>query len=145
MSIVAALLSCLALVASPTPEPPARPEVHAKAWFNNPPFRLNDDRDVVLLFFSAKDPERSLTPIVRRLNQVCRRPDTVVLGLTADGRGEAQAFIKRYRVQFTIGASSRSPRDFKIAKTPAIIRIKRKWSTARAVWLTPMQPNASRI
>jgi len=108
-------------------------EIKAKAWFNNPVFRLHDERDVLLLFFSAKDKENSLAPVVQRLRRVALRPDVVVIALTADGRAEAQRFIQHYKVRFTVGAASASARDFGIKRTPTLLRLVRKPEGLRSV------------
>ncbi len=104
------------------------PEIQARYWFNNPVFRLHDDRTVVLWFFSLKDRRRSgeLEQTVRALRRVAANPRVVVIGLTPDRRSAAQRFIRKYRVPFTIGAGSRSHRDFGVRRLPALLRIDRR-------------------
>ncbi|RMF83476.1 MAG: hypothetical protein D6744_04580, partial [Planctomycetota bacterium] len=82
----------------------------ARYWFNNPVFRLHDDRAVVLFLFEVRERDRSTLEAVRALNRVAARPDTVVIGLTPDGRQEVETFIRRHRVRFTVGAGSRNAR-----------------------------------
>lgn len=117
------------------------PEIKAKVWLNASDFRLNDERDAVVLFFSRKDDEKALGEMVRRLAAVALRPDTDVVALTADGRAAARRFVERYRVKFAVGAGSRSARDFNIRRTPALVRIKRKGGdpAARVEAVTPEQ------
>lgn len=79
-------------------------ELDAKAWFNNPVFRLNDTRSVVLLIFDPDD--RAVRRAVRDLNRLADRPDTVVIGLTTASRREAERFVRSARAEFTVGAES---------------------------------------
>jgi hypothetical protein len=97
-----------------------RPEISARHWFNNPPYRLHDDRRVVLLFFRTERPGRELLHTVALLERVARRQDAVVIGLTPDSRARAQDFIEKQRVRFTIGAESRCARDFGVEEYPAL-------------------------
>ena len=104
------------------PSDPAAPEIRALAWFNNPEYRLHDEREVILFFFEARD--RTSARLVPSLNRLHRRPDVLVIGLTRDSRGAVVEFIRRQRVLFTIGAQSKSAREFGITKLPALVRVR---------------------
>ena len=97
------------------------PSISARHWFNNPVFRLRDDRKVVLFFFSTTNRESARWAAV--LNRNSRRKNTVIIGLTRDKREQAERFIRKHKVRFTIGAESRSARNFKIDRLPALILI----------------------
>ena len=93
-------------------------EIEAKCWFNNPVYRLRDDRRVVLFFFECDSKEAAAW--TKRLNRMSRRPDMVIIGLTDDGRAAAERFIKRRNVRFTIGAGSRTAKRLGIRELPAL-------------------------
>lgn len=71
MVSVIALLFALAQDADTTPRSESRAaeprtaEIHARHWFNNPVYRIHDDRTVVLFFFDARD--EKTRPWVARL------------------------------------------------------------------------------
>lgn len=97
------------------------PSIYARHWFNNPIYRLNDDRRVVLFFFSTTDRDSARWAAV--LNRYARRKDTIIIGLTRDKREQAERFIRKHKVRFTIGAESRSARTFKIDKLPSLLLV----------------------
>ncbi len=104
------------------------PELSAHYWFNNPVFRLHDDRAIVLWFFSLKNqrPGAELERTILTLRRIAANPDVVVIGLTPDRRAAVQRLIRKYGIPFTIGAESRSYRDFGIRRLPALLRIDRR-------------------
>ena len=99
---------------------PAQREIEARHWFNNPIYRLHDDRTVILLFFECNDKESARC--AKKLERFAKRHDDVVaIGLTADNRGATERFISRNKVRFTIGAESRSMKTFGVRRLPAIL------------------------
>lgn len=103
-------------------------ELHATKWFNNPVFRLHDDRTVILFFFETRprdDAARNTARILERLNGLTKRRDLVVIGLTADSPHQAESFIRKASIRFTVGARSRSARAFGVDELPALRIIKR--------------------
>lgn len=113
------------------------PEVEARWWINNPPYRLYDDRKVVLYFFNATDKRSDAA--VERLNRLAVRKDVVVIGLTSSGRRAAEAFAKRTRARMTIGAGSRSARAFGARDLPALLWIERRGAPAAPVELPQLE------
>lgn len=101
-----------------------RQEISAKHWFNNPEYRLFDDRDVILFFFDAGD--RQSARWISKLERLRRRPDVVVIGLTQDDKNKAELFIKREKVRFTVGAGSPSAKSFGVRALPALRKFVRK-------------------
>jgi hypothetical protein len=99
-------------------------EVEARQWFNNPVFRLHDERRVELFFFRCEDKETLRW--LDKLNRLARRPDTVVIALTRESPASAEKFIDRLRIRFTVGAGSRSAETFAIRDFPALRVIERK-------------------
>jgi len=95
------------------------PELDARFWFNNPPVRLHDDRRIILFFFECD--QRESADWARRLRTVARRPDTLVIGLTRDGKQAVERFIDRNKVAFAIGAGSKCAKAFEVVKFPAIL------------------------
>jgi len=96
-------------------------DVSARHWFNNPAFRLHDDRDVYLFFFDVKDKEAAR--VVPLLNRIHRRRSSIVIGLTDAKAKAAQAFIRKHHVAFTVGSESRSNRVFRIEHRPALLHL----------------------
>lgn len=98
-------------------------EISAGRWFNNPVFRLNDQRDVYLFFF---DPNEAASRMVGNLNRLHRASDeSVVVGLTRAEASEVESFIRRNRVRFTVGARSRDAERFGIKELPALRKVVR--------------------
>lgn len=115
----------LTLLVQGSIEPGKPAELHAKVWFNNPPFRIHDDRDVILFFFEPND--RKSIEAARELQRFSRRvPEAVVIALTEAGRNEAQRFIERGKIRFTVGAESRSRAAYRVKELPALVRIVRR-------------------
>ncbi|MCG3125732.1 MAG: hypothetical protein CHACPFDD_00558 [Phycisphaerae bacterium] len=110
-------LIILALLAS-GPSRADKTEIQARDWFNNPVFRIHDDRRVLLFFFECADPKAGRT--AARLNKLVRRGDLVVIGLTADDADDAKRFIARHKVKFTVGARSRSAKQFGCERLPTL-------------------------
>lgn len=140
------VVSCALLVAGAAPpavgDAAPAPELHARHWFNNPAPRLRDDRDVLLLFFSTRESDGA--PWIGRLNRIARGGHTVVIALTADSRGDAERFIEKNRVRFTVGAGSRSARDFGITRLPALLKIDRRRDGAvQPLELEALDPGAA--
>lgn len=101
-------------------------DIVARHWFNNPEYRLHDERSVVLLFFRAERPDKELRRAVESLSRLARRKDFVVIGLTPDSRARAQWFVDEYKVRFTVGAESHSAGAFGIREMPQILLIEGK-------------------
>lgn len=120
-------LACVLVPAGPAPARAGAdvPEIRARHWFNNPVYRLHDNREVILFFFTSarREQAEASARIAAKLNRLAQRPDVVVIGLTPDSRLRARRFLERHRVRFTIGANSRSHRDFGIRRLPALVRI----------------------
>jgi len=126
LGLAAVLLVCCLTVHGGGPSR-ARPELKARWWFNNPVYRINDRRDVVLFFFEAKSSRHrdDTARITRLLNRLAINPDVVVIGLTRDSRTAAQRFISKHKVRFTVGAGSDCQRAFGIKRLPALLRVAR--------------------
>lgn len=109
------------------------PELKAGRWFNNPVFRLNDHRDVLLFFFVVNDSPSAKEGLrwVEKLNRLANRPDVVVIGLTSASRAATEKFIEAAKPRFAIGAASASARDYKITKFPSVIRLERHRGEAK--------------
>lgn len=95
-------------------------ELSAKRWFNNPSFRLQDDRAVALFFFSAREAPKDTEIWIKQLNRLARRPDVVVIGLTRDDPGAVEKFIQEKRIRFTVGAGSTVERGFGVTRVPVV-------------------------
>ncbi|MCG3126652.1 MAG: hypothetical protein CHACPFDD_01503 [Phycisphaerae bacterium] len=98
-------------------------ELEARHWFNNPVFRLNDDRRVFVVCFDCDKPESRSA--LRKLNRLARKPSVVVIGLTRDKREDCERFIRANRIAFTIGAESETVRQLKPRRLPAIYELDR--------------------
>lgn len=120
----ATFLALCLILAEPT-DYPIR-ELEARHWFNNPVFVLNDQRDVLLVFFSTQDD--SMNRMIRTLNRLSRRPDLLVIGITSDSRTQVEKWIARERVRFTVGAESGMAAKLKLDKLPKALRLKRNES-----------------
>lgn len=119
--VVGVLLGSCMIGEGPTNEKPATNsivEIDARHWFNNPVFRLRDDRKVILFFFKCDSKEGAKW--AARLNRMTRRPDLVIIGLTDDSQSQAERFIKRRNPRFTIGAGSRTAKRLGIREMPAL-------------------------
>lgn len=104
------------------------PELQAVRWFNNPVFRLEDDRKVLLFFFDI-DPNKDARETLRHVEQInvlTKQKDWVVIGLTSARPSEVESFIREHRVRFTVGAGSKSSRDYKVDRFPRLIVVDRK-------------------
>ena len=98
-------------------------EIGARHWFNNPVYRLHDDRRVVLFFFRCDD--KASARWTSDLNRLSRRSDLVIIGLTSDDRQAAERFMSRCKVCFTVGAESRSAKLFGVERLPALFAVNR--------------------
>lgn len=61
----------------------------------------------------------------RAPDRLAGRRDVVVVGLTASDEREVERFIGRHKVRFTVGARSRSARDFGCDRLPSLRMIDR--------------------
>ncbi len=117
--IAGALTACALLVGGPRD----LPELDARHWFNNPVFRFQDDRDVLLCVFTTRDAHSER--LASQLNRLQRRPRLVVIALTQDSRADVERFVERTRARFTIGAESDTVRRMKLPRLPQFWRISR--------------------
>jgi peroxiredoxin len=113
-----------AVAASAQSAPAARFE--AAKWLNTRVAPEAARGETILFFFSAKQSaqERSASEYVRLLNRLRRRPNTAVVGLTADPVEAAEKFIRRHHPRFPIGAASRSAARYGVRELPAVVVIK---------------------
>lgn len=118
--LVSCLISACALIGTS--------DISAREWFNNPVFKIQDDRQVLLFFFECADSKS--VEMARKLNSLARRTDLVVIGLTSDDRAAVKTFIDKNRIKFTVGARSRSARQFGCTSLPTIRLIARTRSSA---------------
>lgn len=98
-------------------------ELEARHWFNNPVFRLHDDRRVFVVCFDCDKPDSRAA--LRKLNRLARKPSVVVIGLTRDKREDCERFIRANRIAFTIGAESETVRQLKPRRLPAVYELDR--------------------
>jgi len=124
MSLLATYGLLLAVTLGTAPQDPEIRELEARHWFNNPVYRLHDDRDVLLWFFTTRD--RESHAIVPKLNRLQRRPDLVVIGITEDSRVDAERFIRQTRAGFTVGAGSPMLKRLDIRPSAQLYRLSRK-------------------
>lgn len=154
MQSVPVLLSLLAsglgqgVPALPTPSaPPATAALPAAAnaaggvslraekWLNGPTLRHPEDRSYVILFFNVHDQDRDTAPVslkelgrfVGELNKLSlRRPDVLVLGLTAHTEKQIARFMVEFKPRFAIGVQSLSYKRFRVEKFPTVVVIPRR-------------------
>lgn len=117
--IAGTLVACLLLAGGPR----EFPDLEARYWFNNPVFRLKDDRDVLLCVFTTRDARSER--LASQLNRLQRRPRLVVIALTQDSRDDVERFVERTRARFTIGAESDTVRRMKLSRVPQFWRMSR--------------------
>lgn len=110
------------------------PELKAGHWYNNPVFKIHDERDVLLFFFVVDDSPMGKESLryVEALNRLSRSPDLVVIGLSSQPRAAVVAFIEKAKVRFTVGATSSSAKDYRITRFPALVRIPRPVGEVKA-------------
>ncbi|GIK17027.1 MAG: hypothetical protein BroJett003_19910 [Planctomycetota bacterium] len=103
-------------------------EISAHRWFNNPVFKLKDDRDVLLFFFTlgANEAGKESLRTAEKLNRLCDNPKLVVIGLTTAPASQVERFIKQHHIRFTVGSGSRSATAFRVEKFPTVLRIDRR-------------------
>lgn len=117
------LCAVLAQAAVADADAPTVNEVDARRWFNNPPFRLQDTRDVAIVIFDVASTQKN-PAWIGRLQRLSRRPNVIAVALTGDSARETEAFIREHRVRFTVGAGSEVARRWRREK-PAFIWIDR--------------------
>jgi len=108
-------------IAGLLPASAAAQDLTARKWYNNPVFRLHDDRAVILFFFRTGERSSETLAIVKKLNRLASSGEIVVIGLTEDPPGQVERFIRKHRVRFTIGAGSKCSKKFAIEKLPATL------------------------
>ncbi len=128
MSIAPLLLGCVLTILTAAKQKPI--ELQAGAWFNTGTIRVPDDRTYVLFFFTTFQ-EREVKPFIGRLNKLHRRRDTIVVGLSPESEERVEKFIEKEKIRFTVGARSRTYKDFRIKRFPRVVVLERKRSGNR--------------
>lgn len=134
------LLAFFAAFAQPVIPDDFEPE--ARRWFNNPVFRIHDDRDVLVCFFRV---DSSFGELARKLERAARRRDVVVIALTPDKADRIERLVRDDRLTFTIGAESLSAERLRIERFPAFVLVSRKGDDRGAKQLSGEEWNALSI
>lgn len=129
--VLAILMATMLVSQSGAPRDPARVELEARQWFNNPVYRLHDDRTVFLFFFTLEKNEAGETSRrwAQQLNKYALKKEYVIIGLTTASPFDVEKFIKEARIRFTVGAGSNVVKALKIDRFPKILRIERRTET----------------
>lgn len=120
LSVLLTLMEAFA----PTRESNVAGRIHlqAEAWLNPMTIRVPDDRTYLLFFFSTVQ-EREVKPWIEKLNKIDRREDVVVIGLSAESKERVAKFVEQQKLEFVVGAKSKSYKRFDIKRFPQVVVI----------------------
>lgn len=113
------------------------PEIDAQCWLNAQPVRIHSETRLILVeFWSAKSREsREFAKTLSSLYRAYRERGTLlIVALTADTCEDARHFAQREKIEYKIGAESRSLEDYKIKDVPSLLLIDAKDSHVVAKW-----------
>lgn len=135
--LVMFIASSQAWAVQPETRPRERtPEIDAKCWFNAQPVRLYDHPELILLeFWSVRSREsREFVDTLSALRRVYHDGRLLVVGLTADPCKDAAGFIQRKKIEYKVGAESRSPKDYGAEELPTVVLVDSKARRIVARW-----------
>lgn len=110
-------------------------ELEAETWINAPVLRFPEDRSYAVLFFSTetnREETEKLEKLMEKLGKAAKGKAYWVMALSPDKEDRVRRLVKKLKVDFPVGAGSKSHQLFKIEDFPQLIILERAASqTAR--------------
>lgn len=100
-------------------------EIHAECWFNAQPARLsNPPRLILLEFWSVRSREsRKFVDTMSKLHRAFGDGRLLIIALTDDECKEVRGFIRHEKIEYKVGAESRSAKQYGIDELPGVVLI----------------------